>query len=188
MKTLLPIVISLGLLIPFSPVGEFLWHAGQQRVEGWSGTFNTKSTAIVNQLDLSALGPQTSQLPTSGWRSVLNHKKTEIVSQWQVTMTTLQAKISQDGNQLVQDTRALTQGWQQQGWQWTTELGQQWQSIGSFLAQQPGQLWQAALNSGESHWANLQQRQAQLQSRISHSLTELEANSKQTRSESNQPR
>ena len=34
MKTLYPIILSFSLLIPFSPVGEYLWHYGQQGASG----------------------------------------------------------------------------------------------------------------------------------------------------------
>lgn len=34
MKTLYPIILSFSLLIPFSPVGEYLWQHGQQSASG----------------------------------------------------------------------------------------------------------------------------------------------------------
>ncbi|MGL4205915.1 MAG: hypothetical protein ACRCRW_07360 [Aeromonadaceae bacterium] len=154
MKTLLPIVISFGLLIPFSPVGEYLWHTSQR--QGHDLLLTSKQQAEI-------------------WSEALTQKRSDLSLWWQQSTTTLQADVAHSQQQLTQQSQTLAQRWQQQSMQWRDELEQQWQSVSSTLSQWPQELWQQARHSGESQWANLLQQQEQLQHSVSHSLTRLES-------------
>ena len=154
MKTLLPIVISLGLLIPFSPVGEYVWHTTEQQ----------SSTLLHN-----------TQQRLQTWASEFNHASALLAQQWRQTTHELAETGAQSQQHLALSGEKLAAVWQQEHNQVSSQVARQWQTTATMLVQWPQQLWQQAMSSGESQWANLQQQQAQWQHRMSHSLSRLEA-------------
>ena len=117
MKTLYPIILSFSLLIPFSPVGEYLWHHGQQTASG--------------------LALQTQNSGQSWWQDALSSQQQLVLwfqhckqQRWQqidAGILSLQQGIQQQGDNL-QTGLSSGQDALQQTWQHGQQSLQQWTS------------------------------------------------------------
>lgn len=130
MKTLYPIILSFSLLIPFSPVGEYLWHSGQQGASGLAvETRNSGQDwwhdALVSQEALVHWFQRSKQ---EGWQRI------------DAGVLSVQQELQQQGDaiqsRLSSGQDALQQTWQQgqQGLQqWTSQLWHKSVRFGSDL-------------------------------------------------------
>jgi len=121
MKTLYPIILSFSLLIPFSPVGEYLWHHGQQTASGFAlQTQNSGQSWWQDALS--------SQQQLVLW---FQHGKQQGWQQIDTQVHTLQQELQQQGN-AIQTGLNSGQDALQQGWQRSQQT----------LQQVTNQLWQ----------------------------------------------
>jgi hypothetical protein len=120
MKTIYPIILSFGLLIPFSPVGEYLWHHSQEIAAN--------------------LTTQTQSNGQSWWQSVLSaqddlsswfmQSKTRSWQQIDAQTETLKETIDQQGTSLQQSLHSSQ-----------TLVSNQWQRGQQTLQQQGSYIW-----------------------------------------------
>ena len=130
MKTLYPIILSFGLLIPFSPVGEYLWQYGQQGASGLAVETRNSGQgwwhdAMASQEELVLWFQRSKQ---QGWQQI----DAGILSVQQE----LQQQSEAIQNGLGTGQEVLQQTWQQgqQGLQqWTSHLWQESVQYGSNL-------------------------------------------------------
>ncbi len=117
MKTLYPIILSFSLLIPFSPVGEYLWHYGQQGASGLA--VDTRNSGQGWWHDAMA-----SQEQLVLW---FQHGKQQGWQQIDAGILSLQQGIQQQGDNL-QTGLSSGQDALQQTWQHGQQSLQQWTS------------------------------------------------------------
>lgn len=142
MKTLYPIILSFSLLIPFSPVGEYLWHYGQQGASGLA--IETRNSgqgwwhdAIASQEQLVQWFQHSKQ---QGWQQI-DAGVLSVQQELQQQVGSLQTGLSSG-----QD--ALQQTWQRGQLslqQWTSHLWQESVQFGSDLVTSvqtlPANIW-----------------------------------------------
>ena len=127
MKTLYPIILSFSLLIPFSPVGEYLWQHGQQgasslAVETRNNGQGWWHEAIASQEQLVQWFQRSKQ---QGWQQI------------DARVLSVQQELQQQGD-VIQTGLSSGQDALQQTWQ----HGQQ------NLQQVASQLWQESVQFG----------------------------------------
>lgn len=135
MKTLYPIILSFGLLIPFSPVGEYLWQYGQQGASGlavetrYSGQ-GWWHDAMASQEELVLWFQRSKQ---QGWQQI------------DAGILSVQQELQQQG-EAIQNGLGTGQELLQQTWQ----QGQQG------LQQSASHLWQESVQYGSNLLASVQ--------------------------------
>ncbi len=127
MKTLYPIILSFSLLIPFSPVGEYLWHYGQQGASGLA--IDTRNSGQGWWHDA-----MTSQEQLVLW---FQHSKRQGWQQIDAGILSLQQGIQQQGD-TIQTGLNSGQDALQQGWEHNQQS----------LQQVASQLWQESILFG----------------------------------------
>ncbi len=120
MKTIYPIILSFGLLIPFSPVGEYLWHHSQKIATD----LTTQTQSSGQSWWQSALSAQND---LSSW---FMQSKTRSWQQIDAQTETLKAAIDQQETSLQQSLRSGQ-----------TLVSNQWQRGQQTLQQQGRQVW-----------------------------------------------
>jgi hypothetical protein len=132
MKTLYPVIISFGLMIPFSPVGKLLWHTGQETSVQWiSDSQALKQQWSGKAQDEKHLFSDWLAASRSNLQQGLADKEQRFAQQTADTGHALRQVIEQTGLGALQTLQQQSQtlGLQVSGlWDWTimeaTELGQ----------------------------------------------------------------
>lgn len=127
MKTLYPIILSFSLLIPFSPVGEYLWHYGQQGASGLA--IDTRNSGQGWWQDAMVSQEQLVQ-----W---FQHSKQQGWQQIDAGVLSVQQELRQQGD-------ALQTGFGSG----QDALQQKWQRGQQSLQQVASQLWQQGVRFG----------------------------------------
>lgn len=135
MKTLYPIILSFGLLIPFSPVGEYLWQYGQQGASGLAVETRHSGQgwwhdAMASQEELVLWFQRSKQ---QGWQQI------------DAGILSVQQELQQQG-EAIQNGLGTGQELLQQTWQ----QGQQG------LQQSASHLWQESVQYGSNLLASVQ--------------------------------
>ena len=135
MKTLYPIILSFSLLIPFSPVGEYLWQYGQQGASGLAVETRHSGQgwwhdAMASQEELVLWFQRSKQ---QGWQQI------------DAGILSVQQELQQQG-EAIQNGLGTGQELLQQTWQ----QGQQG------LQQSASHLWQESVQYGSNLFASVQ--------------------------------
>ena len=135
MKTLYPIILSFSLLIPFSPVGEYLWQYGQQSASGLA--IDTRNSGQGWWHEAMASQEQLVQ-----W---FQHSKQQGWQQIDASALSVQQELQRQGDSL---QTGLSSG--------QDALQQTWQRGQQSLQQMTSQLWQEGVLFGNDLLTSIQ--------------------------------